>query len=138
MRILKFNEQNNTDVDGIRQLCKDYLSYLIDDGFKIDVDYAFLSYDVDTKSYPISIKVTNGSSFTIDKDFKNIFIPFLIILNEEYKIKNLSNNITDSTCTYPILRILRLGKTVDLTLNQFDSDRIIEMISNITIYISTT
>lgn len=131
MRILKFNESRNSEMNEIKQLCNDYLSYLIDDGFKIDVDF-FGSNSF--RSNTILIKVTNGFSFTIDEDFKNIFIPFLTILDERFEIKELSN-VIGQIDEYPIIEISRLGKSRDLTLSQFDSNRTIEMVSSIKIYI---
>lgn len=77
MRYLKkFNESVNINIEVLEKLCTDYLAYLLDDA-KLDI---VNRNDIIT----ISLDFTNKDLKWID--IKDVFIPFLSIINSEYHL----------------------------------------------------
>lgn len=84
----KFSLKNEDIEDELRELCNDYLSYLIDSGFYINIFSANDTY------ITISKKENNSITHPIFSwlDVKDDIIPFIEILKSNYKIDN------DSIC----------------------------------------
>ncbi len=98
----------------MEEFCKNYLAYLIDDGFKINVvsryyneaDPSSFNSTLSDSEYRISIKNSYSNLGTRNKKFtwdsvKDDIIPFFEILNEKYKINDIKfitpkENKTDS------------------------------------------
>jgi hypothetical protein len=81
----KFNEAFIT-VDGyyeLKKFCKDHLAYLIDRGFKFDVDVTPLS------NTDAEITITNDEGWFLWKDVEDDIIPFLQMLDRKYKVKSV-------------------------------------------------
>jgi len=82
MKHLKsFNEKISHDE--LKQFCGDYLIYLTDEGFDVEIRKNY-----DGKYYSISIDKTIDEGLQIFEynDIKDYFIPFLQLLNDNYKI----------------------------------------------------
>ncbi len=111
MKYLKrYNESTASD---IKEFCNDYLSYLIDDGFNVEVEtnykhseyekklvrgankshYEYRSTDMGTFlakisiNKPVIVNKLQGISEYMWDDIKDHFIPFLIFLNKTYKVE---------------------------------------------------
>ncbi len=88
MKYLKnFNESKVSElyhnVIELRKFCKDYLAYLIDVGFDINV-----SNSAHGREYYSTISIySNKENFNF-KDIENDFIPFIILLNKKYRLFN--------------------------------------------------
>lgn len=84
MRYLKkFNETLTSNVDELREYSESYLAYLLDDGFELNFSTAG-DYSNTT------IQFTKTSSFVGKfnwNDIKDIFIPYMTILNDNYDIR---------------------------------------------------
>lgn len=81
MRYLKkFNESVDINIEVLEKLCTDYLAYLLDDA----------ELDIDNRNDKIVIGLNFKNKDLKWIDIKDIFIPFLSIINNEY---NLINNI---------------------------------------------
>lgn len=98
-----FNESKEPEQSKIlNNFCLNYLAYLLDDGFKINVvtrhynpsDPSSYNSTLSDSEYRISIKNSYASFGTRNKKFtwdsvKDEVVPFLEILNEKYKINNI-------------------------------------------------
>jgi hypothetical protein len=95
MKYLKrFNEGNITPelttemVDELRSFCRDHLAYLIDEDFKVQVVPLFNGTSCDISFFKEE-KLSNFNSYDSEVDWSSIkdhFIPFLYMLNKEYRI----------------------------------------------------
>lgn len=95
MKYLKrFNEGNITPelttemVDELRSFCRDHLAYLIDEDFKVQVVPLFNGTSCDISFFKEG-KLSNFNSYDLTVDWSSIkdqFIPFLYMLNKEYRI----------------------------------------------------
>lgn len=95
MKYLKrFNEGNITPelttemVDELRSFCRDHLAYLIDEDFKVQVVPLFNGTSCDISFFKEE-KLSNFNSYDLTVDWSSIkdqFIPFLYMLNKEYRI----------------------------------------------------
>lgn len=95
MRYLKrFNEGNLTStltsemVAELRDFCQGYLSYLLDDGFGVQITPTFNGTECDVIFYKTDV----FHSSTRWSRIKDHFIPFLYMLNKHYKIINSSQD----------------------------------------------
>lgn len=77
----RFNESYNSSVTELKKFCNDYLAYLIDAGFEIDVSNTSIGKDYIISIYP------NDHHFYF-KDIENDFIPFIILLDKKYTLFN--------------------------------------------------
>lgn len=89
MRYIKKFESQKLKEERLKYFCENHLSYLIDDGFVISVIWQGHGYNGPSKDcYNINLcKIDNGSAkrFTWD-EVKDSYIPFLLLLNKNYKI----------------------------------------------------
>lgn len=136
MKLLKFNEMMSSDkFTELKELCKNYLSYLEDEGYYIGVT---MDQNSDNNKNYAEIRIFgDSSSFTIDSHLKNTLIPFIHILKERYKLMSFytRHNEIDDDKKYSVIRTMRLGKITDYTIYKFDSDMIIDMVKYIEIYV---
>ena len=129
MRYLKrFNESIEEKSD-LYEFCEDYLAYLLDDSsFELDV---FNTVDLDiitsmaiclTRYGKIKGKYlkTGQIEFTW-KEIKDYYIPFLHILNREYKIVSTSGSEFDENDKYiylpPVVHFFDSVNNVDLEIS---------------------
>lgn len=101
--LIYFNESKEPEQSKIlNSFCVNYLAYLLDDGFKINVvtrhynpsDPSSFNSTLSESEYRISIKNSYASFGTRNKKFtwdsvKDEIVPFIEILNEKYKINNI-------------------------------------------------
>ena len=93
MIYLKNFNESNYDITEIQEFCNNNLAYLIDDGFKINIQTnatsgvsSLMDYE-----YRISIKNSYDNLGTRNKKFswesvKDEIVPFLLVLNDKYEV----------------------------------------------------
>ncbi len=88
MKYLKLYERIYwTDENRLEKFCKDYLIYLIDDGFKL------LLHNQGYNKINIRLKRGDDSNFKWD-DISSDFIPLIEVLNQQQKTDNLKFKLT--------------------------------------------
>lgn len=101
--LVYFNESKESKQSKIlNDFCLDYLAYLLDYGFKINIvtrnhnpsDPSSFNSTLSDSEYRISIKNSYASFGTRNKKFtwesvKDEIVPFIEILNEKYKVNNI-------------------------------------------------
>jgi len=82
----RFNE--SVSVDEIKDFCKEYLAYLIDDGFDISTETLHEpNYNKKITDYIcLTLKSSKKGDEFYWNDIKDDFIPFITILSEKYKL----------------------------------------------------
>lgn len=82
MRYLKnFNESYIVDTDELQEFCEWNLATLLDNGYKVDVEYD--EWDDDNDNFYISIESNKFGSFFSWDDLKDYVIPFMMLLKDE-------------------------------------------------------
>lgn len=81
MKYLRYINESY-DLSTIRNFCEEYLAYLIDDGFKIEVVESYGYYE----KFPI-LEISRDEKFKWS-DIKDTVLPFLIILRDEYNMQH--------------------------------------------------
>lgn len=85
----KFNESEDyslekEETNELKDFCSTHLAYLLDDGFELYIENT--SYYISDDVYTYINLSKSGNTFNLSKDIKNILIPFLIILSEQYSV----------------------------------------------------
>lgn len=84
--IKRFNESLNSEFseENIRNICEEHLVELYDIGFKTNITLW-------RKGENIVIDLYKGEEFKWD-DIKEIYIPFILFLNEKFEIESFKEN----------------------------------------------
>ena len=97
---MKYLKRINESVDEeeLRSFCEDYLSYLIDDGFKVVIEYHNI-LNIDFIAINIVKKVRVGDGEILSdfewSEIKDYLVPFVVMLNKSY---TLNTTWRDNTC----------------------------------------
>jgi hypothetical protein len=114
--IKPFNESQ----ESVKEFCDTNLAYLIDEGFVFDIAKGNLTNDY-------IVRLRKRGSYFKWTDIKNDFIPFMNIIQNEYKLQNNHLQITRSNNEELLVKISKL----DNLINYWDIKSIIFSINKI-------
>jgi len=77
-KFIQFESVDNKDLRDLQQFCNDYLGYLIDDGFNVDIVY------IDKHNY-YEIGIDKGDIDFAYSEIENSLLPFIEVLLQNYK-----------------------------------------------------